>query len=193
MQKMIIVGTLAASLASTNVARADFSRAGTKAIEGDLDLGIGRSTKRSPSGTEESTTVAAVNLGAAYFVADNVSLGGRVLLGYQADDERSQTVTGVMLTAGFTRALSERLYIWPRAGLALSRASISFGDESASIIMVGLQLQAPVYVQPAEHLLIGLGPALSADLGGRIYTEDGDQEVSKTTDIGLAASLVGWW
>lgn len=144
--KNILIGVLAFALASTNTARADFGRAGTKAIDGNLDLAIGKSTETAPNGDEESTSIAAANVGGSYFVADSISVGARVALGYQAEEDiQRMTTVGLLLSGGYAHRLGERLHIWPQAGLGLSRSTITLGDWSASMVRLGLQIQVPLY------------------------------------------------
>jgi hypothetical protein len=187
---MIVCAVLAAGATG---ASADVRDKGTVAIRGDLDAGVARATE----GDDDHDPATAVALGVtgSYFVAEGISVGATVRVAYQTEADRSQTGLAFTPTVGYAARIGERAYLWPQAGLALAwaRMSVDNFDVSASARIVAAQVYVPVYLAPAEHLLVGIGPAIDKDLMVTIHMDGESEDGTKQTSIGLVGSLVGWF
>jgi hypothetical protein len=188
MKNMTIVCALLIS--GVAAAQADVREKGTRAIRGDVTASVDRMSSEG-----DSSTGAAIGVTGAHFVADSVSVGATLRGSYRTENNVSQTALGVIPTVGYAARIGERVYLWPQVGVGVAWAWInsrydSF-DGSARLVVANAYI--PVYLEPAEHLLVGFGPAVTRELSMKVTvggeTTDGPTRMS----VGAIASLVGWF
>lgn len=194
MKKMISLCLISGLMLAAGDARAELGKAGTKAVLGDMDVRAGWSHQAPPEGEGDADSATAVSFGVtgSYFVAERVSVGGRFAMTYQSSDGETMKGGGVGVLVGYAAPIGERLYLWPQAGLVYGRATTSELD-GISYTSIGAQAYAPLYYEPAEHVLIGIGPFVSTQLVAT-FDFDGDSiDGDKTSTVALLGSLAGWF
>lgn len=100
---------------------------------------------------------------ADYFLKDNLSLGGSVLLGTAFQSGDNPLVVGVGVRAGYNIPLSGNVSVWPKLGLGVVHSDdfLVFSDGT----YLEVSLTAPFLVHVAPHFFIGAGPGLLTQLG----------------------------
>jgi hypothetical protein len=98
-----------------------------------------------------------------YFLRDNLSLGGTVLLGTAFQSGDNPLLVGLGVRAGYNIPMSETVSVWPKLGLAVvhSDGFLDFGERT----FLEISLTAPFLVHVAPHFFIGGGPGLTTQLG----------------------------
>lgn len=130
-----------------------------------------------------------------YFLAPNVSVGG--IVGIQRESASADglggtgTVTGIIVGArvGYNVVLTDAFSLWPRLSLSYEHLSFSGSGVSASGYVIPLSIFVPVLWHPAQHFFVGLGPVFATNLISKVEGND----ASKTTDIGIQATLGGYF
>lgn len=159
-----------------------FGAAHVLAISSDASLSFQYSS-RSPNAGSETTFV--LRPAADFFVVDNLSVGGFVLLSTQSTSSGnpnvntpSSTTFGIGPRVGYNIGFTPKLSFWPKGGFSFN--STSFGGASDS--RFAIYVFAPFLFHPAEHFFVGLGPDLNVDLSGDV----------KTTNVGIDLTVGGW-
>lgn len=174
-------------------ASAEFGEKGTKVVHGDLRLQVAKIIEKSPEGQSESgTSVGMIALG-SYFVADRVSVGARIALVYESREGLTQKAVGLGGVVGYAMPLGERVYFWPQIGVTFGWAQVELGSISATQKFVVVQAFAPIYVEPSEHFLVGIGPAVDTQVMSTFSSNGDSEDGDKRTSFGVMASLAGWF
>jgi len=174
------------------VVRADspagrFGIEGQKAVSSDAGLSI---SNTSIDDVDGSTTTLVLRPAVDWFFAEDISLGGFVGVEYNSAPGGDSTVISIGPRVGYNLPLSERISLWPKAGLAFASTSasndgnddIAGDDDEETNTSVQLNLFVPLMFHPVQHFFLGLGPALDQDLSGD----------SKATTIAARLTLGGW-
>ena len=158
-----------------------FGLAGQKAISSDAGLSI---SNTSVSGADGSTTTLILRPAVDWFFTDAISFGGFVGVEYTSSPGGSSSIISIGPRLGYNLPLSDRLSVWPKAGLSLASTSVSEDatDEDDSNTSVQLNLFVPLMFHPVQHFFMGFGPALDVDLSGD----------SKATTIAARLTIGGW-
>jgi hypothetical protein len=174
--------------------------------EGDISpygaLQFAYSSTTPPIGTiTTNVTSLVLQPGAWFFVADDVAIGGRLLVGFTsqstsdpASKPTSATTIGVAPAVGYNQWLSrDRLSVFPQACLGISRASVSLGDGSPSLTLTRLTLRfdVPMLVHLKPGFFVGLGPTVSLDLLSRASPDTIASNGDKTSSIGVLSTVGG--
>jgi hypothetical protein len=195
----ILLSTLSVALLVSGTAtaqnrdvRAD-SPAGTFGDEGQLaissDAGLSISST-SISGVDDSTTQIVLRPAIDYFLVDHLSIGGFVGVDHTATGGFSTTAFSIGPRVGYDFPLSNRVSVWPKAGISFASTSFESDDEVPGVdpnpdesnTSVQLNLYVPFLFHPVDHFFIGFGPALDLDLSGD----------AKATTIAARLTLGGW-
>jgi hypothetical protein len=161
-----------------------FGHARQLALSSDVALLIQRSS-------QDSTTVQFAPA-ADYFVIDNFSIGGVILVDYTQARSVDTTRFSIGPRVGYNIPFTDLIGLWPKLGFSYSHTSVSTDlpsgsdDEELSVSASGnhisLNLFAPLMCHPVPHFFVGFGPFLDADLSGD----------NKTTTFGGRLTLGGW-
>jgi hypothetical protein len=120
-------------------------------------------------------------------VAGGLSLGGEIYLGYSAlTDLARGWALGMGARVGYAQRLADRVLVWPSASATYVHSWSSGSanpDEGRGMWL--LQLKAPLILEPARHMFVGLGPMIV-----HIPSQHG---VLSTTEYGLQSTLGGWF
>jgi len=158
------------------------------------------------AGTDSSSTSISFSPSADFFVAENVSLGLGVPIGY-SDTKGKDPTTGAAVEDKATsygvagrfgvnwRMVGDWLSLYPRASLTIgggeAKETSGQTSNSPSISYVTVGIFAPVLVHPSEHFFMGLGPTAAADISRT--AKYGSQSIDNTaTSIGASGTLGGW-
>jgi len=98
-----------------------------------------------------------------YFLKDNLSLGGTVLLSTALQRGDDPLLIGVGIRAGYNIPLNSSVSVWPKLGLAVAHSDgfLDFGERT----FLEVSLTAPFLVHLAPHFFFGAGPGLITQLG----------------------------
>ena len=130
-----------------------------------------------------------------WFVARGLSIGARI--GFEitsADSYRLESdVVGVAL--GYALPVADRVRLWPRIGVDLSRSlgsmtsPVATDAAEAEYWLVDLDVYVPVTVEVVPHLYFGFGPQILRDLewGGAAAGSP------TTTRVRLETTIGGWF
>jgi hypothetical protein len=101
---------------------------------------------------------------ADYFLKDNFSLGGSILLSTQFQSGDNPLAAGLGVRAGYNIPVSGDVSVWPKLGLAVvhSDSGSLLGGEDTYL---EISLDSPFLVHVAPHFFIGGGPGLVTRLG----------------------------
>ncbi len=122
----------------------------------------------SVSQNQGSGTVLTLAPAADFFVIDNLSIGGQVLLGFVStsppapDQGRTTTLYGFAPQIGYNIVFSDLVSFWPKAFFAFAGASESNNGPSFSSGTIGIF--APFLFHIATHFYAGIGPDLAAQI-----------------------------
>jgi hypothetical protein len=171
-----------------------FGQPGQLVIDSNFAVDFNYASIKPPTGSATSSTTIGIAPALDFFVARNVSVGGRVAFIYQKVRDDSATTFAVGPEVGYSVALSPRVSLFPRLGAAYAHSSISSpspigGSISASAWAINLFVLAPVLFHPFEHFFLGGGPTFSLDLVSKVRGMDAD----KVTQIGLGFVIGGWF
>jgi len=145
-------------------------------IASDAGLSISNTTVNNGGG---STTNIQLQPAVDYFIIDNLSLGGFLLLNYTHAPSAHSTTFGIGPRIGYNIPLSPLLSIWPKLGFSFSSVTSSGRSDSNNL---ALNIFVPLMVHPAPHFFLGFGPALDVDLTGD----------TKSTTIAGRLTIGGW-
>ncbi|HEY2735551.1 MAG TPA: hypothetical protein VGI70_16255, partial [Polyangiales bacterium] len=120
------------------------------------------------------TTSISIAPAADFFVVENVSVGGSILLEYNSAGDAHTTRFGIGPRVGYNFAFTDMLGLWPKIGFSYSHTntgvSHSDGLNTVSVSTSGdhftLNLFVPVMFHPVPHFFVGFGPFLDTDLSG---------------------------
>lgn len=161
-----------------------FGASGQMAVSSDVALLIQRSS--------QDTTTIQFAPAADYFVAENFSLGGVILLDYTQTNDSDSTRFGIGPRVGYNLAFTDMLGVWPKLGFSYSHTSASTDVAAGNDVVLTrnasgdhftLNLFAPVMFHPVQHFFVGFGPFLDTDLSGD----------NKTTTFGGRLAIGGWF
>jgi hypothetical protein len=125
-----------------------------------------------------------------YFVIDNLSIGGQLMLGIlnssppAPQQGRTTTLFGIAPQVGYDFILSDTITFWPKLFFAFAGASTSNNGGSFNSGTLGVFL--PFLFHIAPHFYLGVGP----DLGGG---GNGNNRPPKITTFGAMATVGGWF
>lgn len=157
-----------------------------------------------------SVTALYLNPRVHYFVIDNLSVGGELLVAsFSGETETetralpsgaTQTVTtklegapgafGLMPTVGYNVALGERFSLWPQGGIGFRRATWSVTTRDYAERWWFLNVDVPVLFHVAPHFDVGVGPGLTLTLAQSRDVPDGSVTF---TYSGYSTTMVRWF
>ena len=217
------LGALAASVVvlATGNARAQaaapaFGQAGELAISWDQPLVDGSIATRTalpqpmaltPIGFQYYTlsnnggsgTIFSIAPAADFFVIDNLSIGGQVLLGFGSTSPpapaqgTSTTLWGIAPQVGYNLSLTDSISFWPKLFLAFAGYSNSNNNGSGNNGTLGIF--APFLFHIATHFYAGIGPDFSTEIFAN-QTDPGGRNVAnptKVTTFGAMGTFGGWF
>lgn len=126
---------------------AELGQPGNFVVSNRANLGVTQPLYKNPT----TTILLAPELD--YFVADNFSIGGAVVL--DITTPHGETAFGVVPQAGYNVVFSNTWSWWPRLAVTLMTGAPAAID---------VELSAPFLVHPAEHFFFGFGPAIETNL-----------------------------
>jgi hypothetical protein len=180
-----------------------FGTRGTIAITGAFTLGT--SYTGSLESSDESEFDLRVLPGLDYFVAENLSLGGALILDYQNRTYASgmkvtSTILGAEVGMGYNVAFSRLFSWWPNARIGfgwshttsdlrelLNGLSVPVDTSSDDHIIVA-RAYLPFLIHPAQHFFVGIGPDGFIDL-----VRGGDSNADQRFNIALTSMVGGWF
>lgn len=135
---------------------------------------------------------------ADFFVIDNLSIGGQVLLGFVSTSPpapaqgRTTTLYGFAPQIGYNIVISDLVSFWPKAFFAFAGASESNNGQSLSSGTIGIF--APFLFHIATHFYAGIGPELAA----QIFVNESDNGVNaqnppSQVTFGALGTFGGWF
>ena len=178
-------------LTASTAALADgptFGSANQLAISSDANLQL---THTSYSDGGGSTTELTLRPAVDYFVIDQLSIGGFVLLDIDSPagvSSQSVTTFGIGPRVGYNLTINDTFSFWPKLGVAFQHSS---GGE-ISDTSFNVSIFAPFLVHPAPHFFLGLGPIFSQDLSNSVSAGNVSGDGAKATTFGLAFTVGGW-
>jgi hypothetical protein len=189
--------TLCASLlvlavASPAVAqKANFGGGGQIVLDGVIDVDY--EIRRPPRGDSTATTGVTLAPGILYFVADDIAVGGNVLLDVSRSDPDDTLSFGIQPVVAYNVRLTPGVSMLPNGWMAYRSSSIEvFGlDRETRRISVGIELPFLVHLVP--HFFIGGGPYASYDLWAKSVTGSTSSDADKVADFGVRSVIGGWF
>lgn len=155
----------------------------------------------SVSGNNGSYTSFSLAPAADYFVVDNLSIGGQVLLGFVSSSPpgpgqgSTTTLYGIAPQIGYNIALSDSISFWPKVFFAFVGSSTSHNGGSASSGTLGVF--APFLFHIATHFYAGIGPDLStqafASYSNGNPAPGPAPTVPKVSTFGAMGTFGGWF
>ncbi len=152
------------------------------------------------SNNEGSVTHFGLAPAADYFVIDNLSVGGQVLLGIASyspgggGQGATGTTFGIAPQVGYNLGLTDNISFWPKLQVAYQNTSWSNNGGGSS--RFGLGIFAPFLYHPVNHFFAGIGPNFSTDLSSSVTPAGpGAQSVDgvKVTEFGIMTTFGGWF
>jgi len=146
-----------------------------------------------------SGTIFSIAPAADYFVIDNLSVGGQVLLGFGSYSPPAPaqggttTVYGIAPQIGYNLGLTDSISFWPKLYFAYVGSSTSNNGGSTSSGTIGIF--APFLFHIATHFYAGVGPDFSTEAFAN-QTNAGGQNVAnptKVTTFGAMGTFGGWF
>ena len=172
---------LAAAFSSTVAWAQSFGKDGQIVLGGDLRFAVERT-----SSSGNGWTSFEVQPAADFFVADNLSLGGALGLGWgggDGDNAPSDTWLRIAPRIGFNIPISDSLSLWPQFNLAFESHWYEPSDHTRTAF--GLGFNFPFAIHLARHFFVGIGPFVQTDLA----VSGGD----KATTFGFRTGIWGWF
>ena len=191
--KSVVIVCLILAMTMARGASAEFGEKGTKVVHGDFRFQVAKIIEKSPDGESESGTSVGLTALGSYFVADRVSVGARIGLAYESGEDVTTTAVAFGGVVGYAMPIGERVYLWPIVGLTYGWADVEFGSISAMQKAVLVHGFAPVYVEPSEHFLVGIGPAFDTQVTSTSSVDGESEDGDKRTSFGVLGSLAGWF
>lgn len=185
--------SIVALLLEPGLARADFGARGTVVIESELDLDLSHRSVTSPGGSSSSTNELDLGIGGGCFVADHVDVGASADVLYRSnEDDDSQTILVISALAGYQHRIGARLHVWPQAGVAYLRATMSSSlDATASTVAISAYV--PLAYELADHVLVGWGPSATTSVYAATQVNGTSSDGDKLTMFGASAFIAGWF
>ncbi len=152
-----------------------------------------------------------------YFVIDNLSIGGEILLASFSSsstssvngaettvDSPAPTAFGIMPLIGYNVRIGDKFSLWPTGGIGFRRVSVTIPAEgnraeiTASEPWWFVNFDLPFLFHPTTNFAIGAGPGITATLSRSNNVKQGPEERSvsgfSTLDIRfLTAHMIGWF
>ena len=91
---------------------------------------------------------------ADYFVIKNLSVGAAVPFSVTIANNANTVNFGMLARVGYNVSFTDKMGIWPQAGLGFRYLSVPGGNDTAA----QLKLAVPFMLHPADHFFLGLGP-----------------------------------
>jgi hypothetical protein len=131
--------------------------------------------------------------GILYFVADDIAVGGNVLLDVSRSDPDDTLSFGIQPVVAYNVRLTPGVSMLPNGWMAYRSSSIEvFGlDRETRRISVGIELPFLVHLVP--HFFIGGGPYASYDLWAKSVTGSTSSDADKVADFGVRSVIGGWF
>jgi hypothetical protein len=195
----------AAASASTDAlpeSKGAFGKSGQIAISQDLELKFESRTSKSPDppdGTGEDVKTTTITIGPAldYFVADSISIGGKIQYSNISSDGGDGSLIGIGPRVGYNLGLTDNISLWPKLSFVYAMTSAeadSPGAEEIKGTKMTVGVDAPILFHPAPHFFIGLGPYFELDLSSKAKVGDGDSvDGPKDTAFGVRTVVGGWF
>jgi hypothetical protein len=168
---MRVVLAIAAAIGIAKPAWAHFGDKGQLVPEGFAGFNASFPT---PGESGSSACSVSFDPGLLYFVTDGWALGGSIGIGYFTSSNFHQLSLSVGPTVGYALPLSERTSLFPQLTVFGSRQS--FTSEGVIIATPGavvidqtlwtltLSTFVPLVFHPVEHVSLGFGPTIAADV-----------------------------
>jgi hypothetical protein len=181
------------SLGSAQDPSKDTGRGPSRVFGGAHQLAI--SSDAAITVEHRSSDVTRIQLGPAadYFVIENLSIGGIIMLDYQNTANADTTRFMIGPRVGYNIPFTDMLGLWPKLGFSFTHDSVSTelptGDDNTELTATRggshftLNLFAPLMFHPVTHFFVGFGPFLDADLSGD----------NKVTVFGGRLTVGGWF
>jgi hypothetical protein len=176
-------------------------------LSGSFDVSLGR---LGYSDTDSHSFAASFAPAFDYFVVENVTFGGSIVLRYYDEVallnnsvlKTSATTYGAGVRVGYNIPFGEVVSWWLRGGVfAWRQRSKQSADYGASIVADGtsvafadhyetaavFSIYAPLLVHPTSHLFLGFGPDIYTDFSHSVAEFE-----NRRTFWGLSSVLGGW-
>jgi hypothetical protein len=196
-------GGAAVSTDAVPESKGAFGKSGQIAISSDLELKFESRTSKSPDppdGTGEDVKTTTITIGPAldYFVADSISIGGKIQYSNISSDGGDLSLIGIGPRVGYNLGLTDNISLWPKLSFiyAMATADITTaaGDDEAKTTKMTIGVDVPFLFHPAEHFFIGIGPYFEMDLSASQKVGDGDStDGPKDTAFGVRTVVGGWF
>jgi hypothetical protein len=123
-----------------------------------------------------------------YFIAPNLSVGGKVRFDYRKNTGGSTSALGLGPRVGYQLALGGMFFsVFPKVGFFFEHVSSSAtGAASTSYGLFSLSLDVPFLFHPVPHFFIGIGPTLFANLAGA-------SSAQRDVQFGLVSTVGGFF
>jgi len=146
-----------------------------------------------------SGTIFSIAPAADFFVIDNLSVGGQVLLGFGnysppgPGQGATTTLWGIAPQVGYNLSLTDSISFWPKLFLAFAGSSTSNNGGSANSGTIGIF--APFLFHIATHFYAGIGPDFSTEIFANQTNGNGTsvQNPTKVTTFGAMGTFGGWF
>jgi hypothetical protein len=152
----------------------------------------------SVSGNRPTGTIFSLAPAADFFVIDNLSIGGQVMLGFvnnsppAPDQSSTTTLYGIAPQIGYNIVISDLVSFWPKLFLAFEGESQS--NNGGALTSGTLGIFAPFLFHIAPHFFLGIGPDVATQLFVNAW--QGNQNFPnppKVTTFGAMATVGGWF
>jgi hypothetical protein len=130
---------------------------------------------------------------AHFFVTDNLSVGGQLVLGigsYSPSQGPGTSVTnvGIAPEIGYNIGINDMFSFWPKLFFGYQNEALSNNGGSYSQAVLGVY--APFLFHVAPHFFLGIGPNLSTQL---VSTQANGPDLPKATVFGIMATFGGYF
>ncbi len=181
--------------AATPVGR--FGLRGQAVISSDAGLFISNTQQTGRSG---STTTMELRPAVDYFPLESLSVGGFVGVDYTNVPSGHSTTVSIGPRLGWEVRISPHFSLWPRAGLSFASTTQRVDAVTRTEMVNGLPVSTtiagtttttrnlavdvfvPMLIHPVDHFFLGFGPALDADVTGKV----------KATTLAARLTIGGW-
>jgi hypothetical protein len=122
-----------------------------------------------------------------YFIAPNLSVGGKVRFDYRKNKGGSTSALGLGPRVGYQLPLGDMFSVFPKVGFFFEHVgSSATGAPSTSYNLLSLSIDVPFLWHPVPHFFIGIGPTLFANIAG---ATSGQRDVQ----FGLVSTVGGFF
>lgn len=155
-------------------------------------VGLDYEIRRPPQGDSTATTDFLIAPGLLVFVAENIAVGGSVLLDVRRSDPQDSLSFGLRPEVAYNVQLTPAVSLMPTGWMAYASTSVEAfgGDVETRRFSAGVDL--PFLVHLAPHLFIGGGPYVSYDLWAKVVSSSRSTNTDKLASFG-ARSIIGGW